>query len=405
MSFLFYYPYSNAFNIFDAMNVLWLASWYPNRVEPFNGDFIERHAKAVAPFVSRLTVISAVKDVGLADHTSEIVKQQQGNITTYLIYYGRSHAVPAFEKILSHQKFMRLHRQVYLEIVKETGRPDIVHVHVAMKAGLFARELKRTHGIPYVVTEQWTGYFKAAKPNIYSMGFIFRLLTKSVLKNASLLLPVSNYLGEIINKEIAAVPYKAVPNVVDTDTFFPVPIQQNDVLQLVHVSIMGYQKNMDAMIEALQLYKKRGGKFLLQVFGPPPATVIDLVKQKDLDQEIIFKGEVTQSLLAPAVQAADALLLYSRYETFGCVLVEANASGTPVIVSDFPVFHEFIREDENGVFAENNNAEALSSVIERFHQHRNNFDRQKIAQTANKKFCFDTVGKMIKEIYEKYAPG
>ncbi len=403
MSFLFYCPYSNAFNIFDAMNVLWLASWYPNRVEPFNGDFIERHAKAVAPFVNSLNIIATVKDENLAKGSSEIVKQQQGNITTYLIYYGRSHKVPVLEKILSHQKFMQLHRQVYKEIEKEIGRPAIVHVHVAMKAGLFARQLKRTHGIPYVVTEQWTGYLKAAKPNIYEMGFIFRWLTKLVLKNASLLLPVSNYLGDVINKAITAVPYKVVPNVVDTAIFFPVPVQQNDVLQLVHVSIMGYQKNVDAMIEALQLYKKRGGKFLMQVFGPPPAAVIDLVKQNGLDREIIFKGEVTQPLLAPAVQAADALLLYSRYETFGCVLAEANACGTPVIVSNYPVFHEFITEGENGVFAENNNAEALSKVIERFHQQRNSFNRQQIAAAANKKFCFDTVGKMIKEVYEKYA--
>lgn len=387
------------------MNVLWLASWYPNRVQPFNGDFIERHAKAVAPFVSQLSIIAAVKDEALANNTYEVVKQQQGNITTYIIYYGRSSNIPVIEKIVSHKKFMQLHRQVYQQIVMETEQPEIVHVHVAMKAGLFARELKKRYGIPYVITEQWTGYFKAAKPNIYGMGFMFRLLTKSVLKNASLLLPVSNYLGEIINKEIATVPYKAVPNVVDTSVFFPAPVPQNNVLQLVHVSIMGYQKNMEAMINALQLYKSRGGKFILQVFGPPPAAIVNLVKQKALEQEIIFKGEVTQPLLAPAVQAADALILYSRYETFGCVLAEANACGTPVIVSDFPVFHEFITEGENGVFAENDNAEALASAIEKFNLQKNNFNREKIAATAADKFCFDTAGRMIRLVYHEYAAG
>ena len=78
--------YSNAFNTFTAMNVLWLASWYPNRTNPFNGDFIERHAKAVAPFVNRLTVIAAAKDETLAYGASEIVCTKQDNITTYIIY-------------------------------------------------------------------------------------------------------------------------------------------------------------------------------------------------------------------------------------------------------------------------------------------------------------------------------
>jgi hypothetical protein len=31
-------------------NILWLVSWYPNKLKPFDGDFIQRHAKAVSLF-------------------------------------------------------------------------------------------------------------------------------------------------------------------------------------------------------------------------------------------------------------------------------------------------------------------------------------------------------------------
>jgi hypothetical protein len=42
-------------------NVLWLVSWYPNRLDAFDGDFIERHAIAVSRF-AKLTVLLVVKD-------------------------------------------------------------------------------------------------------------------------------------------------------------------------------------------------------------------------------------------------------------------------------------------------------------------------------------------------------
>ncbi len=385
------------------MNVLWLASWYPNRTEPFNGDFIERHAKAVAPFISSLTVITAVKDDNLYPGSSEVECRTEGNITTYIIYYGRSRWGQAIEKISSARKYLFLQKKLFKKLLAEKGKPDIVHVHIAMKAGLFAMELKKKYGIPYIVTEQWTGYFKIARPNIYKKGFLFRMFTRSVLRNASLLLPVSNYLGDVINKHITAVKYTTIPNVVDTTVFFPVEYAKNDILQLVHISVLGYQKNAEAMIEALSIYRSRNGRFLMQVFGPPPQRLVDLVKQKGLEKEIVFKGEVTQPELAPALQAADALVLYSRYETFGCVLIEANACGVPVIVSKFPVFDEFITEGVNGVFAEGNNPEALAAAFENFYRHRNDFNKEKIAAAAKEKFCFDTVGKMIAAVYSKYA--
>lgn len=385
------------------MNVLWLASWYPNKIDFFNGDFIERHAKAVAPFVNSLTVIAAVKDDKLSFGSSEVECKMEGNITTYIIYYGRSRWGETIEKIFSGFKYMSLQRQLFKKILAEKGKPDIVHVHIAMKAGLFARELKRKYSIPYIVTEQWTGYFKIARPNIFSMDFLFRRFTKSILHNASLLLPVSNYLGEVINKDITVVKYVVIPNVVDTAVFFPVVHSKNNILQLVHISVLGYQKNAEAMIEALSIYKTRKGKFLMQVFGPFKQHLVDLAKQRGLENEIIFKGEVTQPELAPVLQAADALVLYSRYETFGCVLIEANACGVPVIVSKFPVFNEFITEGINGVFSEGDNPEALATAFENFYHRRNDFNKEKIAADTKERFCYDTVGKMIAAVYAKYA--
>ena len=79
------------------------------------------------------------------------------------------------------------------------------------------------------------------------------------------------------------------------------------------------------------------------------------------------------------MMAADALILYSRYETFGCVLIEANACGIPVIVSDIEVMHENVKAGVNGLFAENENFRKLADQIIYYLESKDSFQRGKIA--------------------------
>ena len=244
------------------MNVLWLASWFPNRTNPTTGDFIERHAKAVAPLVKQLTIIAVNKDEALQPGKVEIVKKQEANITTYLVYYGRSKRGILFEKIFSYKKYLQLQDQVFEEIVATTGLPGIVHVQVAMKAGMYAQKIKRKYGIPYIVTEHWSGYFRESVPSIYKMGIVFRHLNKMVLKNASWLLPVTDHLGKAINKNFIKIPFTVVPNVVNTKLFFYKP-SVPDTFTFIHPSYMNYPKNPEGILEGCLLLKQKGYKFRL----------------------------------------------------------------------------------------------------------------------------------------------
>ena len=387
------------------MNVLWLASWYPNRTNITNGDFIERHAVAVVPFVNSLTIISAVKDETLAYNKVKIDEQKNGNITTYIIYYGRSRWGGVVEKFLSLKKYIALHLELFDKITNEKGKPDLVHVHVAMKAGLVAKKIKQQYNIPYIITEHWTAYYKEAKPNIYEMGGYFTRQTKSVLQNASLLLAVSNELGKTINKNLLAITYRVVPNVVDTNLFYPSERNSSDITRMVHVSNMSYQKNMEAIVDALAGWKQSGGNFIMQVYGHAPSAIIERVAKNNLEKKVIFNGEVLQPVLCAAVRDADALVLYSRYETFGCVIIEANACGTPVILSNLDVFHELVTENENGIFVEPGNPVALAGAFESFEKLKNSFNRRAIVEKAKEKFSYAAVGKQIKDVYDKIKKG
>jgi glycosyltransferase involved in cell wall biosynthesis len=380
------------------MKVLWLASWFPNRTSPFNGDFIERHALATAAFVDQLFVMAVVKDDAMEKGTTEIIKKQTGNLTVYTAYYGRGRFGLA-EKLLSFRKYFSLQKKIYQLIESEFGSPDLAHVHVPMKAGLFAQYLERKYNIPYVVTEHWAGYNRLCRPGIFDLGKTFIKLNNLVLKNARLVLPVSDDLGKMINDNFTKINYRVVPNVVDTTIFFPADKKENQVLQLIHVSTMGYQKNMEALVNALLLWKQKGGRFELNCYGPVNKKLVKLVQEQSLDRQIFFHGELAQPLIAKAMQQSDVLILYSRYETFGCVLIEANACGIPVIVSDLPVFHELVQQDVNAVFAEGDNPPALAEALAGFAACKDKFNKSMIAEAARQRFSYQTVGEQIRDVY------
>ena len=381
------------------MNVVWLASWFPNRTNPATGDFIERHAKAVAPFVKQLTIIAVTKDDAMAANAVEIEKSIQDNITVYRVYYGKSSWGKLFEKLFSIKKYLALHQQIFDEVLAVHGMPDTVHVQVSMKAGIFARRIKKKYNIPYIITEHWSGYYKDAKPSVNDFGSLYVSLNKKVFADASLLTTVSNELGKSITKNFIKKKYTVVPNVVDTTIFYLKNQQTGNTVKLIHASGMGYEKNPEAIIRALSIWKHQGGNFVMHLYGMVHIHLQQLVDELKLGNEVFFHGEVSQLQLANAIQESDALILYSRYETFGCVLIEANACGIPVIVSDLAVFHELITENANGIFVKGNEPYLLAEKLAVFALHKDQFNKSDIASKALERYSYDIVGRKFKKIY------
>jgi glycosyltransferase involved in cell wall biosynthesis len=154
-----------------------------------------------------------------------------------------------------------------------------------------------------------------------------------------------------------------VQNVVDTHVFFPMLKIKNNVVQFIHISSLDYKKNIPAIIEAFNLVRKKGYEFRFVIIGPGKQDVIELIEMKSLSKFIEYKNEVPQTELASYLRVSDALILYSHYETFGCVVIEANACGVPAILSDLPVFKEYITENENGILVNTDNPVALADAI------------------------------------------
>lgn len=382
-------------------NVLWLASWYPNQLSPFDGDFLKRHAKAVALYC-KVQVIYIVKDEAkLITQNSTIVESINTNLTEQVIYYSSlKTGIKILDKYFSQKKYNRLFRKVINRYIINSGKPDIVHVQIAMKAGLAALWIKRKWNIPYIVSEHWTAYLSNADIRITDYPFIFRKWLKKVLEEASEITVVSNHLGKAIQKYFPSIQYKVIPNVVDTTIFYPAQKKQTGNIRFIHISNMNYQKNTEAILEALHLVNGKLS-FEMVLYGTVNPSLQELISSMELQNHVFIMGEVPQDELAKAIQQSDALILYSRYETFGCVLIEANACGIPVIVSELEVFHELIEDGKNGIFVKGENPVALADKLRDFILQKDIFDKNSIAALTELKYNFKQIGQQFNDLYNK----
>lgn len=376
--------------------VLWLASWYPSKIHAFDGDFIERHAKAVCPFIP-IVILFVTKDESLQPGETIIEKTEDGGMEVYRGYYGPSH-FRLTEKIFSFFKYFFLQKKIFSQIKKQKGLPNLIHVHVAFKAGLFARYLKKNYHIPYIISEHWTGYYLENPYSIYKSDYLTLQLTKWILKGASLLLPVAQKLGETINF-LTKVNFKVVPNVVDTDLFYFKPTKKEKT-RFIHPSTMSYEKNSEGIIRAAIELNREGFEFELLMIGGITDSMLKLAKDSGgLDKFIFFKNEIPYKQVAFEMQNSSALVLFSRFENLPCVILEALCCGLPIISTGVGGIQEIV-SSSNGILVESENEDQLMQAMKSMILNYSHFDQQKIAKESALLFGYSTVGEQIFNWYQ-----
>ena len=381
------------------MKILWLASLYPSKLFPYDGDFIQRHASAASLFCN-VEVIHVVKDTDgkITSDVKEIVTIHE-QLRERIIYYKPIKTSISFvDRFLSSVKYNKVSRKAVKKYISENEKPEFVHLHMAMKAGLTALWLKRKYQVPYILTEHWGGYLAEAKPNISDYNFVYRNYWRAIITEAK----ICTFVSEALQKHMVCT-YKikdsiVIPNVVNTDIFHPVEKEQVNIIRFVHISTLIYQKNPEAILTALSLLKN-DYDFQLELYGTVSQALKDLIHELGLQQRVFINGEVSQQQLAKSLQQADALILYSRFETFGCVLIEANACGVPAIVSELQVFHEIVEEGVNGLFVEGENSVALAEKLKQFILQKNTFDKTGIAASAAEKYNYKKIGQQFLNLY------
>jgi glycosyltransferase involved in cell wall biosynthesis len=375
--------------------ILWLPSWYPNKTAPFDGDFIQRMAKATSLY-TEIHVFFVVKDESLQENLVT-TSAQNGNLYETIAYYKGSSFLP---RLLSWKKYFSIYNQLIRGFIEKHGKPHLVHVQVPVKAGLIALWLKRNFGIDYVCTEHFAIYNDEVVDRFSRRSFYFKHYTQKVFKEARALLPVSQNLGEEINARVIKKDFQVIFNVADTGLFYYMPSAQQK-FRFIHVSEMGPRKNVTGIIQAFCALHKQQPDTELILAGPYTAQVFEAAKRSGLlNTAIFFTGQLSYETIALNMRQANVLILFSNIENMPCVIIEALCCGLPVISTKTGGIAEVI-DNNNGILVPVGDETALLQSMQQLKGHYNQYNRATIAEHARQQFSYNEIGHQINEVYNR----
>ena len=375
-------------------HILYLPSWFPSRRNPYPGDFIKRHAES-ASLYNRVTIFYTAIDETITE--PELVQEKiNENFIVYTYYY------PSLKGILSPvingvKRFSAL-RKMYNKVFTDSS-PDLVHVHVAYPAGLFALYLKKRKGLGYIISEH-DGIYMPGYDNYHIPGQFEKKMVPVIYKNAKKIHAVSKSLADaLVDLKLADTKPIVIPNVVNIDVFKYREKERSNTFSFIHISSLINQKNPDGMLQALSLVKKKRNDFVLKIIGPAKEEFKKMVSDLSLEKEVIFMGEIPYADVAKEISNSDAMVHFTRYETFGCVIAESLCCGVPVIVSDLDVTRELVTNSVTGLLVTESEVKDLADKILYFMETGFQINSKQVAEENQQKFNYDRVGKMFDDLY------
>ena len=310
------------------MLVVHIPSWFPIPEKPLNGNFIFRHIESLGDRV-RSVILHHLYD----GFTPEIPE----NATLF--------PVPARAGKIAQ---IKAYLNAYDELIQQYGKPDILHLHVALPLGPVAAQISRKHRIPLIVSEHWTGYLPMNRPKL---SIVERMMLRQTFRHAAHVTAVSQNLLDNIGLTVPTAAKKlqtVVGNVVDTNLFsLKNSMLHQEKKQILHVSTLEDKaKNIMGILHAVDALRQRRNDFELNIVHDfQNIQAENYVRERGLDSVVHFLGRKTSAEIAELLRQSAFFLLFSNFENQPCVLLESFSTGTPAVTTPVGGIPEITNQD------------------------------------------------------------
>lgn len=379
--------------------ILFVPSWYPSDKDPISGVFIQEQAIALATKYDVAVLIPGM--AAWRDVLSPKDRSSVANEAGLRVYreFARP-LIPHGPESISHGTFVRAAEAGFKKLIRDWGRPDVIHTHVVLEAGWAALRLGRRHDIPVVLTEH-------SSP--FSMHLESRLserLARETLTNVDKLIAISPALAKELQDFQPGLHIDIIGESVRTDFFVPasdIHEEKRTGKRFFVAARLAQQKGLDNLIEAVHLLRQNGlNSFELVIGGDGPdrQKLEQLVKTLNVAEYCHFLGALNRDEVRERMQSCDVFVLPSLHESFGVVLGEAMACGKPVITTRCGG-PEFVVNEETGVLVEVGNPRAVADAMADFINDRISFNPQAVRNSVVKRFSPDAFVRNVSAVYEQ----
>lgn len=163
-------------------------------------------------------------------------------------------------------------------------------------------------------------------------------------------------------------------------------------------------KGQDILLQAIGLLSQKRQDFFCFFVGAPPVEQPEISRQLKrmgeqlgINNRVFFLGD--RGDVPRLLTQADLLILPSRYEGFGIVLIEAMAAGVPVLGSDIEGIREIVGNNQFGYLFQKENEEDLAEKI----NYLLDADTSKVVEKADiyvhSHFCIKVMTEIMRKLY------
>jgi len=380
-------------------NILVITRWFPNVVEPvkcvFTKNIIDAQAKSEKYSYTVISPVPYFPDIKIplfrkyAKFRNIPLVEKVDKYTIYSPGYVKL-PYPFLVNFEWYSYFLKV-----LETIKEEDiRIDLIHAHGIYPDGLVAAKIGKYFKKRVVLHVHESYINKYSNNRLYLETF----------KNVDKIISVSHFQAQQIyniNPELIQ-KCTTIYNGVKLAKISTAPKKilniSRKITRLLFVGHLIDVKGLDLLLIALKNLKQYNLYLDIIGSGSSLREYRKNVKKYNLAERVKFLGEVSNKEVLQKMAEYDFLVLPSRYETFGIVLIEAMSRGVPVIATDVGAVSEIVTSEEVGVLVESENPKSLAEGIRK--ALTKSWDKENIIKHAEKFAIEKTVEKMEK-VYDE----
>ncbi|MFQ6018874.1 MAG: glycosyltransferase family 4 protein [Kiloniellaceae bacterium] len=350
------------------MKILTFTTLYPNARQPHHGIFVEnRLRRIVSGGGASARVVAPVpwfpfraKAFGRYAILAEVPVEE--NRFGIKIFHPRYLVIPKLGMSAAPFLLFASAQSMIRRIIRSGYDFDLIDAHYFYPDGVAAVLLGRRFRKPVAITGRGTDI------NLIPRHLLPRRMIRWAARNAAGLITVCQALKDAL-AAIGVEPgrVQVLRNGVDLELFKPVDreaVRTQLGLEppvLLSVGHLIGPKGHDLVIRALS--KLPGATLLIVGEGPEEPALKRLANRRGLNNRVRFLGSVAHERMHEIYSAADALVLASEREGWPNVLLEAMASGTPVVAANIGGTPEVVTAPAAGVLIPDRTAEAIAASV------------------------------------------
>ena len=346
------------------MHIVEIPSFFP----PYGGEFCLEQSKALRSLGHEVRIISNVQlsvKKSPKDYFTFPYRRRFTEMQGVPVYQSYMRGLPLMIRPNVH-RWVKIVRQMFKEYEKQYGRPDILHAHCAKWAGYAAMLIGKEEGIPYVVTEHLS--LMALKEEFgEDTASAWQIpLLRTVYEHAERVIPVAEEvvddLSPLFGKDYR---WTAISNMIDVD-FFSYRRREdkkNRPFRFVCLGKYVRRKGYDVLFKSFQQVHDQNPQTELYIAGEGTDgnACRQLFCHLSCAPHIHPCGNLDKQAVRELLYKSDALVLATRDETQGLVLLEAMSTGIPVVTTE--AVPQNVRIDMGCFIAPIDDAEAIADKM------------------------------------------